>query len=662
MFRSVRASKLRSTLGSGPPVARRRWGGALLTLCCVLGMASVASAAPSQTIVYSTDGGATWSTNVSLTPGQNFYVRQYNNNDTTDTINGVSVTTTLPTGFVRSANSTYVCINPSQGAAVLPAINLSEIACNDLTNAAGQGGPISEPAVWAGQNLTISPTANVYGTTPLNATNGPFAMGKKRYLNLHQCTYQDAVEEDTYVQIVRDTPNSDVFQTNTDASNTSDGTSATCGAGDPPGPGYQLQPVNTAAQALDLLARRYANLHDCDYYSAGVIDSFDQFLQNSPNPGGTFTAGTNSANTADTVAVCGAGNANYPPQPQNSGVAALDTLQNRYLNIHQCTFVKDDHLPNADHFTLIAPPAGPTSPGYTTGTNASDTADGSVVCGAGNPTYVPNTANMAVQAIDTLDQARGWQFVQYNVTAPTGVGAGGTYTQTGALTGGVTASDTGTITVSRPSPACLTAAQVRGCWHFDELTGTTAVDSSGNANNGTYLNGVTLGVGGVFMTAIQLDGVNDVVRVPDSNSLDVGDSFSLEGWVKRSAPASKTLEVFNKGANGFQLSVGNAASGSKVFLRKANVTTVATSTTGVPVDGNYHHIVATKSGSSVVFYIDGAVAGTTGVSLVQVIANTNQPLQFGEGNTAPVAFDEFSVYDSVLSAADVAARYAAGAV
>jgi hypothetical protein len=661
MFTSVRDAAQRFNDAGGFRSARRLLGGSLLTLCCLLGMATAASAAPSQTIVYSTDGGATWSTNVSLTPGQNFYVRQYNNNDTTDTINGVSVTTTLPAGFVRTPNSTYVCINPSQGAAVLPAIDLSEIACNDLTNAAGQGGPINEAAVWSGQSLTISPTANVYGTTPLNATSGPFAMGKKRYLNLQQCSYRDAsgspAQNDTFVQLVADTPNPGPFTTGTGASNTSTGTTATCGAGTPGG--YESQAVNSAGQALDLLATRYANLHDCDYYSAISSDSFDQFLANSNNPG--FTAGTNAKNTADTVAVCGAVTGDYVVQPQNSGVAALDTLQNRYVNIHQCVFTRNDSG-EVDTFTLIAPPAGPTSAGYTTGTNASGTADGTVVCGAGNATYPPDATNSAVQAIDTLDQARGWQFVQYNVTAPTGVGAAGTYTQTGALTGGVTASDTGTITVSRPSPACLTAAQVRGCWHFDELTGTTAIDSSGNANNGTYLNGVTLGVGGVFMTAIQLDGVNDVVRVPDSNSLDVGDDFSLEGWVKRSAPASKTLEMFNKGANGFQVSIGNAASGSKVFLRKANVTTIATSTAGVPVDGNYHHIVVTKSGSSVVFYIDGAVAGTTGVSLVQVIANTNQPLQFGEGNTAPVAFDEFAVYDSVLSATDVAARYAAGTV
>ena len=52
-------------------------------------------------------------------------------------------------------------------------------------------------------------------------------------------------------------------------------------------------------------------------------------------------------------------------------------------------------------------------------------------------------------------------------------------------------------------------------------------------NDGSYLGGPTLGV---FNTAVSLGGVNDVVRVPDANSLDVGDGFSLEGWTTRTSP------------------------------------------------------------------------------------------------------------------------------
>jgi hypothetical protein len=619
-------------------------------LCCLLGMASAASAAPSTQIVYSTDG-VTWTPTVTVNQGQGFFTRIYVNNDTTDTINNVSITKTLPTGFSHLAGTTNLCLNPSQTMAALPALNSTESVCN---NTAGQGGPINEGLVWSGQTLTISPTAGVYGQ-PVGQTNGPFAMGKKRYLNLQQCSYRDASgtpnQNDTYVQLVADTPNPGPFTTGTGASNTPTGTTPTCGAGTPGG--YESQAVNSAAQALDLLGTRYANLHGCDYYSGISVDSFDQFLANSNNPG--FTAGTNSKNTPDAVAVCGTATGDYVPQPQNSGVAALDTLQNRYVNIHQCVFTRNDSG-EVDTFTLIAPPAGPTSAGYTTGTNASDTADGTVVCGVGNATYPLDTTNSAVQAVDTLDQARGVAFAQFLEVAPTGLNATTVFTQTAGTTGGVTTSDTGDITVTRPSPSCL--APVQGCWHFDELTGTVAIDSSGNGNNGQYINGPVLGVPGVFQTAVQLDGINDRISVPDSATLDVGDSFSLEGWVRRST-TSGTEELFNKGGNGFQLSVLSAPNLNQVVLRKANVTTIARSTAGVPADGNFHHVVATRSGpGAVAIYIDGVNAGTTQVSATQVIQDTAFPLQFGLGNSANARFDEFAVYDRVLTPAEVGCRFA----
>lgn len=208
-------------------------------------------------------------------------------------------------------------------------------------------------------------------------------------------------------------------------------------------------------------------------------------------------------------------------------------------------------------------------------------------------------------------------------------------------------------------PLCGPVLAPRGCWHFDETSGTVASDSSTFLNHGTYLGGPTLGVPGVFNTAVSLDGFNDSVRVPDANSLDVGDSFSLEGWIKRSSTA-KSHTMFNKGGSGFQLVVMNAGSGNLVYLRKANVTTIATSTAPVPADNAYHHVVATKNGTAVKIYVDG-VPGTAPVSLVQVVQNTASPLQFGDGGTVPANYDEFAVYDQVLTDSEVAARYAAGA-
>jgi hypothetical protein len=229
-----------------------------------------------------------------------------------------------------------------------------------------------------------------------------------------------------------------------------------------------------------------------------------------------------------------------------------------------------------------------------------------------------------------------------------------------------TADPTNTVVTTQvPYATTIAADAPSGYWRFGEPAGaTTAVDSSGNANNGTYLNGPTLAVPGALTgdanTAASFDGVNDSVRVPDASSLDVGDTFSLEGWIKRSSTA-KTYELFNKGGNGLQLTVMSAANGNQVWLRKANVTTIAHSTTGVPADAKFHQIVVTKSGpNSTKIYIDGVDAGAVAVAPTQAIANTALPLTITGAGAALHVLDELALYNHVLTAARVSAHYAAG--
>jgi subtilisin-like proprotein convertase family protein len=208
-----------------------------------------------------------------------------------------------------------------------------------------------------------------------------------------------------------------------------------------------------------------------------------------------------------------------------------------------------------------------------------------------------------------------------------------------------------------------------GYWRFGEPSGTFLTDSSGNGRHGTYIGGVTLGTPGALApldtnTAGTWDGVNDQGRVPDHPTMDVGNTFTVEGWIRRSSDA-KTHELMNKGGSGIHLVVQSAAAGNKVLLRRANVASIADSTVGVPADGAYHHVVATMNGlgSTARIYIDG-VDRTHTVSPGQTILDTTFPMTFGSfGAAAPVSpadFDEFALYDSALSAADVAAHYAAG--
>src|SRR3990167_9554249 len=72
-----------------------------------------------------------------------------------------------------------------------------------------------------------------------------------------------------------------------------------------------------------------------------------------------------------------------------------------------------------------------------------------------------------------------------------------------------------------------------GYWAFDEGSGTTAGDSSGNGNNGTLVNGPTWTTGKVGSGALDFDGTNDYVA-GSSNS------FAVSIWMNGPAAQSNT--------------------------------------------------------------------------------------------------------------------------
>ena len=79
------------------------------------------------------------------------------------------------------------------------------------------------------------------------------------------------------------------------------------------------------------------------------------------------------------------------------------------------------------------------------------------------------------------------------------------------------------------SPA-VAASGLVAYWKFDEGSGTTVADSSGNGNTGTLVNG-PLWTAGRVGNALFFDGIDDNVTVPDSTSLDLSSSFTLSAWV-----------------------------------------------------------------------------------------------------------------------------------
>ena len=191
-------------------------------------------------------------------------------------------------------------------------------------------------------------------------------------------------------------------------------------------------------------------------------------------------------------------------------------------------------------------------------------------------------------------------------------------------------------------------------WHFDEGNGTIAHDVDGG-NNGTLGNGEAdktpawaLGCGGGFL----FDGVNDLVKVPDSDALDLaGDELTITTWAKRSSAGSGYLVKKSDASNGYRLWV--TVTGTLQFeVLFSGTTKTVTSTTTIPVN-EWKHLSARYDGSELRVFIDGAIESATTAVTGTLVAMT-EPLWIG-ADTPPLngTLDDLSIYSRALSDAEI---------
>jgi hypothetical protein len=193
-----------------------------------------------------------------------------------------------------------------------------------------------------------------------------------------------------------------------------------------------------------------------------------------------------------------------------------------------------------------------------------------------------------------------------------------------------------------------------GYWRLGETSGTIAYDLRGG-NHGTYTGGFTLGAPALYYDeadgATSFNGTTGYVTVPDANSLDLGDNFTLFAIVKRGALGA-AQGIISKQGSAYYLRLDSTGhpelrSGASSIVLSPNV-----------LDANTHVIVATKSGATARLYVDGVqVAGTT-ASAVTCLNNTSA-LLIGQGGPAADfwggTLDEVMVFPTALSRAQVAA-------
>lgn len=193
-------------------------------------------------------------------------------------------------------------------------------------------------------------------------------------------------------------------------------------------------------------------------------------------------------------------------------------------------------------------------------------------------------------------------------------------------------------------------------------------DASGNGAHVTAGAATAYHAAGAVDFAITFNGTSDGFRIPDpgvtTQPVDVGNDFTLEAWIKRDG-TSRSEAILHKGADAFALQFDSGD--NYVHLRKSGVGYVARSNVAI-TDTSWHHVAVTRTGTTTVFYIDGAASGTTNeASSAETIQNNDLPLAIGynyNGGTPNSYFDgsidEVAIFGSVLSAARILAHFQEG--
>ncbi|MFA5249056.1 MAG: LamG-like jellyroll fold domain-containing protein [Candidatus Paceibacterota bacterium] len=202
-----------------------------------------------------------------------------------------------------------------------------------------------------------------------------------------------------------------------------------------------------------------------------------------------------------------------------------------------------------------------------------------------------------------------------------------------------------------------------GDWEFDEGSGTSANDSSGNNNTGTISSGAAYatttpyGNGTAGQYSLNFNGTSGRVAIPSSDSVNVAGDITVEAMVYHRANGAAS--IIHKDV---QYSIYVNGSGGLTWADSSIWSYASFGSYGnLPLD-SWHHVAATKLGSTVTVYLDGQsiISRTFG----SPITGTGSPLYIGSYAGSSGWFngyiDSARVYKQALAASDIRSHYVAG--
>jgi Concanavalin A-like lectin/glucanases superfamily/Bacterial Ig-like domain/Bacterial Ig domain len=263
----------------------------------------------------------------------------------------------------------------------------------------------------------------------------------------------------------------------------------------------------------------------------------------------------------------------------------------------------------------------------------------------------------------------GYSLYRGNVKVGTTTSTSYTFTELvcgTAHTLGVEAFDAGNnvsprVTTTASTAACgptPPAAGLVAAYGFEEGSGTTTIDGSGNGQTGTVAGASWTGVGR-FGGGLSFDGVDDRVDLPALGTF-YDNGFTLEAWVKKQGTKLDAAVVGSwvGGAQngGPMLWVHHLVNRHHMTLNKAGASYLDSGRS--PVVGQWQHLAGTYDGATARFYVDGVEVASRAYT-----GNVGDSNQWRIGSYSGMGFfdgsiDEVRIYNRALTGAQIQADMA----
>jgi len=206
------------------------------------------------------------------------------------------------------------------------------------------------------------------------------------------------------------------------------------------------------------------------------------------------------------------------------------------------------------------------------------------------------------------------------------------------------------ILVGAPNSAAGQSGPV-AAYAFNETTGTTATDATGNGRTGTVRTG-TWSAAGYYGGALSFNGTSTWVSIADHASLDLTTGMTLEAWVKPSALSGWRTVIMKEasGSESYTLYAHDNAPRPAAYVHSTTSEVSVTGSSGLTLNV-WTHLAATFDGAMLRMYVNGVEVGTRAVS--QPIAPSANPLKIGGnavwGEYFAGLIDEVRIYNRALS-------------